>query len=103
MAFVRWPVTTVLPIPLLRQAAPILQDLSHFIHFLYSNHLGMYAKIKTHHPASYLTLIPTASFCYRPKQEVEFEAISAVYRGVDKYWAWNAQRKCKTQINVELG
>lgn len=59
-------------------------------------------KIKTQHPISSYKHIPTVNFCDLPKHEGELVFIKAVYSGVDEYWALNAQKKCKTQINVEL-
>ena len=59
-------------------------------------------KIKTQPLISNYIHIPTVSFCDLPRHEGELVATRAVYSGVDEYWALNAQKKCKTQINVEL-
>lgn len=64
--------------------------------------MGCAPKIKTQHPISNIQRIQTVSFCDLPKYEGELVAIKAVYSGVDEYWALNAQKKCKAQINVEL-
>lgn len=63
---------------------------------------GCVPKIKTQHPISNYKYIPTVSFCDLPNHEGELVFIKAAYSGVDEYWALNAQKKCKTQINVEL-
>lgn len=63
---------------------------------------GCTPKIKTQHPISNIEHIPTVNFCNLPNHEGELVAIRAVYSGVDEYWALNAKKKCKTQINVEL-
>jgi hypothetical protein len=64
--------------------------------------LGCSPQIKTQHPITSVKQIPTVNFCDLPIHEGELVAVKAVYSGVDEYWALNAQKKCKTQINVEL-
>jgi hypothetical protein len=109
MAFVRLPVTTVLPIPLLRQAHPLCETLcTNPLHSFslqqsfWVVRLRLKRSTRCHTLSSYFKLIATVSFCDLPKHEGEFVAIKAIYSGVDEYWALNAQKKCKTQINVEL-
>jgi hypothetical protein len=70
--------------------------------FIIAFFLGCAPKIKTQHLISNYIHIPTVNFCDLPNHEGELVAIRAAYSGVDEYWALNAQKKCKTQLNVEL-
>ena len=72
------------------------------IFFIIAFFFGCAPKIKTQHPISNYIHIPTVNFCDLPNHEGELVATRAAYSGVDEYWALNAQKKCKTQLNVEL-
>jgi hypothetical protein len=63
---------------------------------------GCTPKIKTQHPLSNYIHIPKVSFCDLPKHEGKLVFIKAAYSGIDEYWGLSAQKKCNTQIKVEL-